>query len=138
MKKIIDSKPSFFLLASSILFAFLSLIFYAVFGKTIFNPKLDSLVFVFLGLVISTGIISIFLPSKLVESFSFYFSILSILFYFRTQATYIANVFVAIDGTTFSASFLMTFFSFILTMVLAVLAMSFEKKDFPSFRKEKD
>ena len=138
MKKVIEQKPSFFLLISGFLFALLSLILYAVFGKTIFNPELDPLVFVFLGIGMTWSFSAFFLPNKLTESFSFFFYLLAFLFYLKTQVTYIANIFVAIDGTTFSASFLMTFLSFFLSMVLSVLAMSFEKKELPSFRKGKE
>ena len=42
--------------------------------------------------------------------------------YLYSQVTYITNVFVAIDGNTFTADFIVTFVSFILAFVVTLLA----------------
>ncbi len=128
---------SLLFLILAIAFSIVIIILYPLFGATIFNPQLDFKVIVFLVVSVLFSIVCFFLPSKFIKSFPFFFSLLSFLYYVNTQITYIANVFVGIDKTTFSFPFITTVLSFVFSMVFSILSMTLEEQVFPSKKGEK-
>ena len=83
----------------------------------------------------------ILFPSKILCELSFLISFLSFLFYINSQLTLITNVFVSIDGTTFSAGFIFNFIFGILSLGLALSASILEDRILPKsirFAKKED
>jgi hypothetical protein len=112
-------------LAAGFLFAILALVFYLKTGITDFNPKINSAATTSLIVVLVLSFLLLFFGSKNGKYLAFLLVLYSFIQYLSSQATYIANVFVAIDGSTFSAGFIVTFlmyvFSFSFFLVSGIL-----------------
>lgn len=120
-------------LALSFILALAGLILYLNFGTTIFNPTLSmKLVVVIIVCLCFEGIL-LLIGSKIGKYIVFLLLLYAFIEYLGTQITYIANVMVAIDGSSFSASFLVTsgalVFSSLFALVSAIMAFD-EKKMF--------
>ena len=64
------------------------------------------------------------------------FALLAFMFYVTTQVNYLANVMVAIDGTTISASFIFTFLFYLIGFVLILISGITSKKLYQVAEKE--
>lgn len=126
---------SFAFISGSLLCSLLFLILYLNFGSTIFHPEIESNIIVFSVITMVISLACILFPSKILCELSFLISFLSFLFYINSQLTLITNVFVSIDGTTFSAGFIFNFVFGILALGLALSASILEDRILPkSFR----
>lgn len=132
---------SFAFLSGSFVFSLLFLIFYLNFGSTIFHPEIETNVIVATSITMAILLAGILFPSKLTDELSFLISFLAFLFYINSQLTLITNVFVSIDGTTFSAGFIFNFLFGVLALAFALTASILEEKILPTafrFAKKED
>ncbi len=112
------------LMIISIVASIAALILYILTGVTPFTPKLSTPVIIFLSIGIPFGIASILIPkfSKQIKYLAYIMFLFAFLMFVVAEITYIANIFVAIDGTSFSASFIITFIMLIASFVLALIS----------------
>ena len=117
------------LMLSSLASGLVTLILYLFTGVTAFTPKLSTPMIIFLIVGLVLGAVSLFIPkfSKQIKYLVYIAFLFAMLMYISTQITYIANIFVAIDGTSFSASFIITFILVIASFVLALISANKEK-----------
>ena len=78
------------------------------------------------------GIVTNWKPVKVLSYLAFFYAFFG---FINSQATYVANIFVSIDGTTFSTGFILTAVAFvlaILTALVAVIATKTKKEEVPA------
>lgn len=122
-------------LLGSLLFGLLFLIFYLNFGAIIFHPDIEANVIITACFSLALLLAGFVFPSKLLLEGSFLLSFLSFLFYLNSQLTFITNVFVSIDQTSFSIGFIFNFLFGILSFVFSLVSSILEDKILPlSFR----
>ena len=95
---------------------------YAKYGVTEFSPTLNqsAVIALWVGVALSLiGIVTNWKPVKVLAYLAFFYAFFG---FANSQATYVANIFVSIDGTTFSAGFIMTAAAFILSIVVALIS----------------
>jgi hypothetical protein len=114
-----------------------SLILYIKTGITVFNPKLSNSVIASLIAALVLEALLLAIGSKIGKYVVYLLLLYSLIEYINTQATYIANIFVAIDGSTFSAGFICTIISFILGVAGALVSGILAKDESELFAKEK-
>ena len=122
----------FYLAIPAMIIAFITIFLYKKIGITVFSPTLnkETILFLILGIiftVISLGMT--FVPfryvnmfSKLVRFIAYLFYLFAFLMFIYSQVNFIANVFVAIDGNTFSGTFILTMVFYILACLLTGLS----------------
>lgn len=127
-------KRSVILLAISILFQAISLIIYAATGVTQFTAELSTRVFVFGGLSLAMGAGILFLlllgiggqhVHKALDIgiyVMYLFGLLAWLFYITSEINYLTNVFVGIDGTKLTATFILTVLTFLIAWIAALIS----------------
>lgn len=91
---------------------------YSATGVTSFTPELDYGLIAALAIGIALNAASSVLGEKLLKYACYIVYLFAWLQFIYVEITYIANVFVSIDGTSFTASFVLTF---ILCLLAAVL-----------------
>lgn len=137
-KKLIRSKglSDIFLAASEIL-AILGLIGYYQTGITIFNPTLSSSVIAPLIVAIVFGALLCVIGSKAGKYIDYLLLLFVFLEYINSQITYVANILVAIDGSTLSSGFILTCLALFLAFVFALVS-GILSKDEKSLLQSKD
>ena len=123
----IKSKSTYMLLATAV-FEVVALILYVNFGTSVFIPELSPTAITFTVLGIAAPIIVAFVPFKICYVALYAIHLLSCLFYLASQASFIANVFVAIDGNTFPFAFYAIVALTLGSAVLSLVAMKFVKE----------
>lgn len=109
-------------MAGSIVLTVIAVSLYATMGATTFNPEIDGKVVAVLIVEIVIGAVSLVFQAKLGEYASYLILLYGLVAYISTQVNYIANVFVAIDGETFSAAFLCTLLCLAFGMIAGLVA----------------
>ena len=108
---------------------------YAKYGITEFSPALNksAVIAVWVGVGLSViGIVTNWKPVKVLSYLAFFHAFFG---FINSQATYVANIFVSIDGTTFSLGFILTaaaFFLAIVVALIAVIATKAKKQEVPA------
>ncbi len=113
---------SLWLALIAILFGAAAYFLYAKYGITEFSPALNqnAVIALWVGVALSLiGIVTNWKPVKVLAYLAFFYAFFG---FSNSQATYVANIFVSIDGTTFSAGFIMTAAAFILAIIVALIA----------------
>lgn len=123
-------------MAAALLLAIVGLILYCLTGATIFNPNLNSKVIASLGVAVGLSILFLVFSTKMGRYLVYLLLLFAFIEFINSQVTYIANVFVAIDGSTFSASFVGTFLSILLAAILAFVSGILTKDEAEIFRLE--
>lgn len=108
--------------AVALLLMLLALAAYVATGRNEFNTALSMNVIVPLGVAAALEAVSVLWEIELLEYAAYLCGLYAWLQYLCSQVYYIVNVFVAIDGTTFSAGFLATAAIGLLAWVLALVA----------------
>lgn len=120
---------SYSLLILGSIMALVAMIVYLVSGTTVFNPDLNFVVVAFSIIGMALAIVPFFFPG---EKLFFYLPYLCYLFafleYLVSQATYITNIFVSIDETSVSGSFLSITILYLLSFVSSLLGGIFAKE----------
>ncbi len=122
----------FYLTLPALLFAVLALCLYVKTGVTEFNPKLNDTAIVCLAVAMGMAVLGMVCESlpfgwaeeivKPVRYIGFLVALYGLMQFVLSQVTYIANVFVAIDGNTFTAGFICTFLFFDLSWICMLVA----------------
>lgn len=118
----------FYVTIPAILFAVAGLLAYRAYGVTEFSPELSpsaQLGFV-AGIVLC--LVSLVLEYRPVRFFGYLALLYGCLTCMTAQATYIVNIFVSIDGTTFSDGFIMTAAFSVLAWLTALVATILTKQ----------
>lgn len=96
-------------------------VLYGCTGVTSFNPDYNMGVFICVWGAVALCAVTVVFDRKEVRYVAAMLFLYGFMWYIYSQVTYIANVFVAIDGYGFTASFLATFLLTFLAFVLALL-----------------
>lgn len=130
VKKLITKKglSDIFLLAAWVM-TICGLVGYMNSGVTDFNPSLSNAVIVPLSFLVALGVILLVYGSKYGKILYYAIAIYALVEYINTQATYITNVFVSIDGSTFSVGFILTIIALILAFGLSLTSAILAKDD---------
>ena len=102
--------------------AIISLVLYNNNGITKFNAKLNTTAIVCLWIAIALLACSMVFEFKQVKYCAYFACLFGFFGFIQSQATYIANVFVAIDGNSFSGGFIATTVFFVLAVVFSLLS----------------
>lgn len=97
-------------------------ILYICTGVSSFNPDLNVSALVCIWVAVAMCAVSAVLDFKDIRYVAAMLFLYGLLMYIDSQVTYIANVFVAIDGYGFTAGFLSTLIFSLLSFVVALLA----------------
>ena len=118
----------FYVTIPALIFAVAGLICYKTYGVTEFSPKLsvEALGGFIAGIVLCAA--SLVLDYKPVRFFGYLALLYGCLNSITAQATYIVNIFVSIDGTTFSQGFILTVVFSVLAWVTALVASILTKQ----------
>lgn len=126
--RIFKSKSTYILLGAAVL-NLIALILYFNFGTSIFIPKLSSTVILLMTIGVVLPLLTIFLPLEIFYIAPYAVGLLSCFLYLASQASFIVNVFVGIDGTTFSLPFYAIVFCSLGAALLTLVAMSCVKEN---------
>ena len=97
-------------------------IVYNATGVTAFNPKLNPTIIILSLVAGGIGLVTFALGFKTCKYLAFVAGLAAFLAYVREEITYIANIFTGIDGTSFSASFILTFAMSLLAFIFFLIA----------------
>lgn len=125
--KTVKSKSTYFL-AGVVILNVIALILYVNTGVSVFIPKLSSSVIAFMVMGVILPFAVAFSPFKIVYAALYAINLLSCFKYLASQASFIANVFVGIDGSTFPAAFYLIVIFTLASAVLSLIAMHFVKE----------
>ena len=122
----------FYLAIPAMIIALITIFLYKEIGITVFSPTLNkqTIIFLVLGIVFTAISLAMnFVPCKYVTMcekpvrFAAYLMYLyAFLMFIYSQINFIANVFVAIDGNSFSSTFILTMVFYILACVLTAVS----------------
>ena len=112
----------YYLALPALILGVLAYVLYAKNGITEFNPSLSqkAVAAAFAGAGLCA--VSLVYERRPVKYLAYLAYLYAFLAFLNSQITYIANVFVSIDGSKFSAGFILTALSFLLAMVLALVS----------------
>ena len=118
----------FFVTIPAIIFAVAGLLVYRTYGATEFSPTLsvEAQAGFVAGIVLC--VVSLVLEYRPVRFFGYLALLYACLKCLAVQATYIVNVFVSIDGNTFSDGFIMTVVFSVLAWLTALVAVILTKE----------
>ena len=116
------SRVSLICMAGSVLACAAALVMYLLTGRNEFNTSLSQQVIVPLILAILLGGGMLIRPVRIVKYAAYLCGLYAWLEYLCSQIYYIVNVFVAIDGTRFSAAFIVTLLTGLPGWLLALLS----------------
>ena len=123
IKKFLSGKGvGYYLTLPALIFGILAIVMYGRTGITDFNTQLSTsaLVCGWIGVgLLAVSLVIEFRPVKYVAYLLFLYAFFA---YIQTQATYIANVFVSIDGNTFTSGFIATVVFYVLSFVVTLFA----------------
>lgn len=112
----------FFLALPAAICAAAAALLYQKTGVTEFSPVLYSSAVYTAWAAAAVSVLSIFFHWKVLKYCSYLLILYSFIQYISSQATYIVNVFVSIDGTSFSSGMVATASAYLLAIVLALVA----------------
>lgn len=121
-------KKSIYFLFVIVVLDIVALILYYNFGTSVFIPDLSSDVITLLIVGMVLGIAIAFVPFKLAYVALYAIQLFACFEYLASQATFIANVFTAIDGTTFPAAFYVIIICTLGGAVLSLVGMALLKE----------
>lgn len=128
MKGFFRSKPvCFYIETASALFSVLAVILYICLGKNEFNKELSLLAIVPVLIAALLQIITLFFSFQPLNDIAFLLILYSFISYIGSQANYIANVFTSIDGSKFSAAFILTALLFLLSLIASLVSVFLPK-----------
>lgn len=139
MKKILSLKNrglSDIFIILALIFGVINLILYLNFGATIFNPKLSGSVTGSLISIIVISSLALLLNSKLLKYATFLVYLYSFVEYINTQVTYITNIFVGIDNTEVTSSFICLMIFFVLGLAFSLVSGILSKDEIAVYRGE--
>lgn len=121
---------SFYLSLVALVCAVAALILYITTGVTVFNPKLDGAVIALLAVGIAISVASVVFEYKLIKYVAFIIYLSAWFQYLIIEITYIANIFVSIDGTKFTPAFILTFALMLVMTIVSLVAAILLRDEF--------
>lgn len=118
----------YWLLLPAIGFGAVGMAAYMKYGVTEFTPELSQSAVIAFGLGILLCVFSLIKEYKVVKFLGYLAFLYAWIESLCAQATYIANVFVSIDGNSFSVGFLATVICSLLGAVAALFSVILDKK----------
>lgn len=100
---------------------------YANNGVTAFSPKLEARAIAYAAVSLAVCLVSLVVDFKPIKYVAYLLGLYAFMWFVYSQVTYIANVFVAIDGYTFSSEFLATLVCYIAAAVVALISAITDK-----------
>lgn len=91
-------------------------------GITQFQPSLNSTAIICCWVAFGIGALSLVFDCKYIRFVAYLVALYSFMMFINSQVTYIANVFVSIDGNSFSGGFIATMVTFLLGAVLLIVS----------------
>lgn len=123
IKKFLAGKGiGYYLTVPALVFCVVALCLYCKNGITSFSPELNTSAIAYICVCIALCAISLAVDFKPVKYIAYLLCLYSFMWFIYSQVTYIANVFVAIDGYTFTGEFIGTLVFFVLSFVFVLLA----------------
>ena len=118
----------YYLVLPAFLCALGALIMYKKTGITKFNPSLSGTAITCLWIAMGLLLVSLVIDFKPIRYLAYLVCLYGFFAYISSQITYIANILVGIDGSTFEAGFLTTAGLYFGAFVLMLLAGIFAKR----------
>lgn len=112
----------YYLTLPALIFCIVALCLYYQNGVTSFNPELNSGAVAAMIISIVLCGVSLIADFKEIRYLAYLICLGSFMGFILSQATYIANVFVAIDGYTFTSGFIATAVLYVLSFIFILLA----------------
>lgn len=128
---------SFYLTLVSLAFLIATLVTYATTGISTFTPVLSVKVITLLSVCMALALLFAAFEFKAGKYLLFLFCLWAWLEYFVSEAAYISNVLVSIDGNTFGIGFMLIVAFGALAWVSALVAAIVQKKEIGSGRAKK-
>ena len=116
-----EKRVSVYLTLAGVICMIAALLLYSKNGITQFSASLSSSALIFTALAAVLGFISIFVNTKYLRFAAYLSAVYAFMMFIRSQITYIANVFVSIDGNSFSAGFVWTFDVYLAGILLFII-----------------
>ena len=123
-----ERTKGFYFVALGFVFSLISLVLYALTGVNEFAPKYSVVLFVTTACSLALSLFSRIREWKLVREFAYLFAPYSFICYIGTQVNYVANLLVAIDGSSFSMGFLFSVIFFFLAFLADLISVFLSKK----------
>ncbi len=117
----------YYLTLPAIAFCIAALCLYRVNGVTSFSPELNQNAIVYVIVCLSICVVSLVVDFKPLRYIAYLFCLYGFMWFILSQAAYIGNVFVAIDGYTFTGGFIATTVMYVLSFVFTLLAAILSK-----------
>lgn len=116
----------YYLTLPAMIFSIVAICLYVENGVTSFNPDLNVSAITYISVCLALCLISLvadlFIEIKAIKYIAYLLCLYSFMWFIYSQVTYIANVFVAIDGYGFSGGFIATAVMYVLSFVFVLLA----------------
>ena len=123
VKKFLSGKGvGYYLTRPSIAFCIAALCLYRENGVTSFNPELNTGAIAYVAVCLALCALSLVVDFKPIRYVAYLFCLYAFMWFIYSQVTYIANVFVAIDGYTFTAGFIATAVMYVLSFVFTLMS----------------
>ena len=119
----------YYLLLPALICAVAALVLYTQTGITQFNPSLSTAALVCLGISAGLCLVSLIFEFKPIKYLAYLICLYGFFAYVQSQITYIANVFVSIDGNSFTATAVLFLLAFVLMLVSAILTGKKKKEE---------
>lgn len=116
----------YYLTVPAIAFCIAAICLYAKNGVTSFNPELNAGAIVFCGIGIGALAVSLVFDYKPIRYCGYLVILYAFMCFIHSQVTYIANVFVAIDGYGFTSGFIATAVMYVLAFAFSLFAGIFD------------
>ena len=100
---------------------------YAANGVTAFSPKLEARAIVYAAISLAVCLATLVVDFKPLKYVAYLLGLYAFMWFVYSQVTYIANVFVAIDGYAFSAGFVATLVCYVAAAVVALVSAITDK-----------
>lgn len=124
-----EGKSGQALLLGSLLLTVIALVMYLSKGTNEFTTTLSARVIAGLGAAAGLDVLMLLRPVRMGKYAVYVCGLYAWLAYLSSQVYYIVNVFVAIDGTSFSAAFLVTALSGLAAWVLALISAAKQRSE---------
>ena len=128
IKKFLAGKGvGYYLTLPAIAFCIAALCLYRANCVTAFNPELNKNAIAYIIVCLAICVVSLVVDFKPIRYIAYLFGMYAFLWFIFSQVTYIANVFVAIDNTSFTSGFIATAVMYVLSFVFTLLAAILSK-----------
>lgn len=123
IKKFLAGKGvGYYLTLPALIFCIIALSLYTQNGVTSFNPELNASAIAYISVCIALCVISLVVDFRPIKYIAYLLCLYAFMWFIYSQVTYIANVFVAIDGYTFTGGFIATTVFYVLSFVFVLLS----------------